>query len=70
MAKDVAAINRRSVLRRKMLRLSSNSNSQRRASNNPRVSNQTGKLHGHAAMAPAIVRPLAALKISPPFLGA
>ena len=69
LAKDVAAINSLRMLHRKTLHLN-NSNSQRRASNNPRVSNQTGKLHGHAAMAPAIVRPLPALKTSPPFSGA
>lgn len=72
MAKDVAAINNRSVPRRKMLRLSSsnNNNSQPRANNNPRVNNQTGKLHGHAAMAPATAKHQPALKTSPPFSGA
>ena len=71
MAKDVAAINRRLVLRRKMLRLSSNnSNSQRRASSNPRAHKPNGKLHGHAAMALAIAKHQPALKISPPFSGA
>ena len=67
MAKDVVAISNRSVLRRRMLRLSSNNSSQPRANNNRRVNNQTGKLHGHAAMPPAIVRHQPALKISPLF---
>ena len=70
-AKDVAAINSQPVLRRKMLHLSSNNSSrQRHASSNPRANKPNGKLHGHAAMAPAIAKHQTALKINPPFSGA
>ena len=63
MAKDVVAINNRSVLHRKTLHLSSNSPPH--ASSNPRVNKRNGKQRGQGVMHRAVALRVTAFRIKP-----